>query len=124
MKVKCIALCNPEGKPVEFSPWLTVGGIYHVLGMLTYKNGERRFQIVTSEREHGVDSLGYFSDSCFEVVSNYRPSCWRDRVIGEAIETSPAAWQADAFLVELYEGDPEAIRVFERERNTILAEEP
>jgi len=124
MKIKCVSLCDSEGKSVESSPWLSVGRIYHVLSILTRKHGERRFQIVTHERRPGVESLGYWPDSCFEIVSNYRPSCWQDRAIGDVIETAPIAWQADRFLEALYEGDPEANLVFERERSKILAEEP
>lgn len=124
MKVKCIALLNADGKPVEFSPWLTLGKIYHVLAISTDRSGTKRFQIVASDRGAAIESLGFHLAACFEVVSQYRPSSWVDRRVNGGLETSPISWQVEDFWEALYEGDPDANLVFERERSLIHQEEP
>lgn len=125
MKVKCVVLCDSDGKPVEFSPWLTLGKVYHVLSIFKDSSGKRRFRILSNERDEGVASLGLHLESCFEVVSEFRPSNWCDRVLkGGAVEISPKAWQAEDFWEALYDGDPNAYQVFDRERQLILSEEP
>lgn len=125
MKVKCISLLNATGKPVESSPWLTIGKVYHVLSILRGENGDTSYQIVTNDRDGGIDSLGHHPAACFEIVSQFKPSNWRERVIkGSAIETSPVPWQREGFWEDLYDGDSQANLIFERERNLILSEEP
>lgn len=123
MKGRCVALLSADGKPVEFSPWLTLGNVYHVLGILMDKHGNKWFRILANERDSGVESLGLYQAECFEVITDYRPSTWRDREIKGIVETSPAAWQTGEFWENLYEGDPEALCIFERERKQIISEE-
>lgn len=124
MKVRCVVLLNANGKPVEFSPWLTIGKAYHVLSVIADGNGQKYFRILTNECDDGISSLGLHLASCFEVVSGFRPSNWRDRALtGGGVETSPRAWQADGFWAALYDGDPEAYKIFDRERQLIMSEE-
>jgi hypothetical protein len=124
MKVKCKSLVESNGKPVESSPWLTIGNEYYVLGVLRDKNNNTNFQIVTNERE-SVNSLGYFPAYCFDTVSHYRPSNWKERIVkGSATEISPASWQSDGCWEAFYDGDPKAQSIFEKERNLIVSEEP
>jgi hypothetical protein len=125
MKVKCVALLNSDGKPVDFSPWLTLGKVYQVLSVFRDSSGKERFRILSNERDEDIASLGLHLESCFEVVSEFRPSNWCDRALkGGAVEIAPKAWQSEGFWEALYDGDPKAYQAFDRERQLILREEP
>ena len=114
---------DASGESVEFSPWLTLGKIYLVLSTISSSNSVSMFQIVTSDRDDAIHSLGYWPAVCFEVLTEYRPTSWRARTIGNTIELSPAAWQIDGFLEALYDGDKAAKLIFESERNLMILEE-
>ncbi|WP_147305240.1 hypothetical protein [Alkalilimnicola ehrlichii] len=103
---------------------MTVGNVYHVLTILTEQSGNKWFRVVTSERDGGAQSLGLYPAECFEVLTDFRPSSWRNREINGSVEVSPASWQAPGFWEDLYDGDPNANLIFEKERRLILEEEP
>jgi hypothetical protein len=125
MKVKCIRLLNSDGKEVEFSPWLTLGGVYHVLSMFIDQNGKRSYGIVTPHRKENWPSIGSFSEDCFEIVSDVVPSNWRTVTYdNNAKDISPAAWQEPGFYGGFSECDPAMYPIFERERDIILSEDP
>ena len=125
MKVKCVVLCDSEGRSVEFSPWLSLGKVYQVLSVYKDSSGKRRFRILSNESDKGIASLGLYVESCFEVVSEFCPSNWNERTRkGGAVEIAPISWQTEGFWEELYDGDPNAYQVFDRERQLILSEEP
>lgn len=125
MKVKCIKLFDSDGREVEFSPWLTVGRIYHVMGISIGADGQRRYQIVSHDCDPGFATLAYQRAEAFEVVSTQVPSNWRIRV-GEdgAIGIAPGAWQKVGFFEAFYEQDPSAYSIFEQARDSILSEDP
>lgn len=122
MKVKCIAISD-DGS-AELSPWLTLGEVFHVLSLESGLNGEVWFRILANEQSVGPESLGLHSADNFEVITNFRPSNWRNRVIGGELESSPAAWQVDGFWGALYDGEENAALTFAKEFNLMLGEEP
>lgn len=125
MKVKCIALCDSDGGDVEYSPWLVLGKTYQVLSVFKDKNGKKRYRILSNEDDIHVESLGMHLDKCFEVVSEYHPSSWAKKSMpGGAEDLSPLSWQADGFWEDLYDGDPDAFRIFDMERRLMSEEEP
>jgi len=125
MKVKCVRLLNADDKEVESLPWLTVGRIYHVMGISIEPNRGRRYQIISHDRDPGFATMGYHSADCFEIVSDVIPSNWRVKIYKMSdIDISPAAWQEPGFLEAFYDADPTAYPIFERERDIILREDP
>ncbi len=125
MKVKCVRLLNSDDKEVESSPSLTLGRIYHVMGIYIEPKRGRRFQIISNNRDPGFATMGYHSAECFEIVSDVIPSNWRVKIYKMAdIDISPEAWQVPGFLEDFYDADPKVYSIFERERDVILSEDP
>lgn len=125
MKVKCIRLLDVFGREVEFSPWLTLGRVYHVMSIEIGKDGKRSYGIVTSDREVEWPSMGGHPAECFEIVSTIVPSNWRPTInIQGVIIFAPEAWQVSRFFADFCDRDPAVYPIFERERNIILNEDP
>lgn len=125
MKVKCTRLLDAFGREVEFSPWLTLGRIYHVMSIEIDPDGKRSYGIVTSERAGEWPNMGGHQAECFEIVSTTVPSNWRAKVnTNGAISIAPEAWRESGFLEAFYDRDPAAHPIFERERDLILNEDP
>ena len=124
MKVKCIRLLEADGREVEFSSWLTLGRVYHVMSIFTDKNGKRRYGIFNRHPEGEWPQLGSHQAECFEIVSDVAPSNWREWSNENASGVSPAAWQESGFYEAFYDHDPVTYPIFERERDIILSEDP
>ena len=125
MKIKCTRLLDAIGREVEFSPWLTLGRLYHVMSIEIDPAGKRSYGIVTSERAGEWPNLGGHQAECFEIVSTMTPSNWRSKVRPNgSISIAPEAWQEPGFLDAFYERDPAAYPVFESARELILREDP
>jgi hypothetical protein len=123
MVVRCVKLLNADGKAVESSPWLALGKAYRVFSMTIDRNGKAWFRIISNDRDIDPESLGIHSSECFEVLSNQRPSSWRDRKFDGEIETAPGSWLVPEFWGRLFDGEEEAFAVFQRERRKIVEEE-
>jgi hypothetical protein len=124
MKVKCIRLLDADGREVEFSSWLTLGRVYHVMSIFTDKNGRRSYGIINRHPEGEWPQLGSHQAECFEIVSDVVPSNWREWANGNASGVSPSAWQEPGFYEAFYDHDPATYPIFERERDIILREDP
>lgn len=125
MKIKCIRLLDALGREVEFSPWLTLGRIYHVMGIEIGMDGKRSYWIVTSERTNEWPNMGAHQAECFEIVSTTAPSNWRLTMnVNGALTIMPATWQQIGFLAAFYDRDSDVYPIFEGERNLILHEDP
>ena len=124
MKVKCIRLLDWRGQEVEFSPWLMLGRVYHVLSIAINENGKRSYGIISGFREGEWPQIGSHQEECFEVVSDVVPSNWRTMVYQGATDISPAAWQELGFYEAFSDHDPATYPIFERERDIILSEDP
>lgn len=124
MKVRCQLLLNAEGNSTEFSPWLTLGKIYIVLGILKDASGLINFRLMTSDKEVGPESVGVYSSECFELIDNYQPKIWKEKKLARGgIEISPASWQSDDFWDKFYDRDPDALIEFKNQFENILEEE-
>lgn len=125
MKVKCICLLDSAGSEVDYSAWLTLGQVYHVLSIFIDRDGKRSYSIVSHEREGEWPSMGSHQADCFEVVSTIVPSNWRVWIHkSSAIGISPMAWQDPSFEEGFFEHDPATYPIFVREREIMLREDP
>jgi len=124
MKVKCVRLLNSDGQEVEFSPWLTLGRVYHVMSINIAQDGKRSYGIISFHPAGEWPQLVSHQEECFEVVSEVVPSNWRKWVNSGESGISPAAWQVPGFDVAFYDHDPSVYPIFERERDIILNEDP
>lgn len=124
MKVKCIQLLDADGLVVEYSPWLCLGRIYHVMEIYVEPDGVRSYSIISCHPEGEWPQMGYQRAECFEVISETVPSNWCDWINENAAGTSPAAWQIPGFREAFYAHDPTAYPIYERERDIIRQEDP
>jgi hypothetical protein len=124
MKVKCIRLLEADGREVEFSSWLKLGHVYHVMSIFTDKNRKRSYGIINRHPDGEWPQIGSHQEECFEVVSNVVPSNWRTMVYLGSTDISPAAWQEPGFYEAFSDHDPATYPIFERERDVILREDP
>ena len=118
MKVRCTYLVDFAGQPQEKSPWLTVGKIYDVLSIFVEAEGRRLFRLVGD----GSSGVAIFRWECFEVVSFEIPPTWIIAIGGTGwIDIAPEAWTKPGFWDRYYfDKDPQAIAVFEEERERII----
>jgi hypothetical protein len=123
MKIKCVRLLDADGREIEFSPWLKLGRVYHVMYMID-QNGRRNYGIISRHPEGEWPQMVSHDAECFEVVSDVVPSNWCAWTQGDTTNVSPTAWQAPGFSEAFYDHDPETYPIFERERDTILREDP
>ena len=125
MKVKCVKLVDVNGDPVEFSPWLTISRVYHVMGIFMDQQSGLRYRIISQDRDPGFATMAYQDAGLFEVVSDIIPSNWRIRILNNStIDISPAAWQQNGFLEAFYNRDQSSYPIFERERDAVFREDP
>jgi hypothetical protein len=110
MKVRCLRLTDSSGEPVTNSAWATIGSVYSVLG-IWIERGAARFRILGEEP---VPAL--FEIELFEIVDQSLPRSWV--VTSPAPETlsfGPASWARPGFWTDFFDGDRQAVRVFEEE---------
>jgi len=124
MKIKCVRLLDADGREVEFSPWLTLGRVYHVMSIFVDKEGHCSYGIITSHPNGEWPQMNSHAEECFEIISKVVPSNWREWKDDTCTGVSPAAWQTDNFYEAFYDHDPVAYPIFERERDIILREDP
>jgi len=123
MKVRCVRLLNAGGQEVEYSPWLTLGRVYHVMSIFIDENERRWYGIINCHPRDEWPQMGNHQAECFEVVSEIIPSNWSEWKDGKISGISPAAWQASGFYEAFYDHDPVAYPIYERERDIILRED-
>jgi len=124
MKVKCVRLLNSDGQDVEYSPWLTMGKIYHVMTFFVNEEGKKNYGIISSHPRGEWPQLINNQEECFEVISPLIPSNWQKWRLDNTWGMSPAAWQEDNFYEKFYDHDASVYPLFERERDIILREDP
>lgn len=122
--MKCIRLLDANGQEVEFSSWLTLGRIYHVMYIFIDEHGRHNYGVVSRHPEGEWPQMVSHQAECFEVASEVMPSNWRKWEKGKISGISPAAWQAPGFDEAFYDHDPETYPIYERERDIILREDP
>lgn len=124
MKVRCVRLLNDEGQEVEFSPWLSLGRVYHVMSFRVTPTGHRYFGIITSHPEGEWPQMTSHSEYCFEIISERIPSNWVKWMRADYSGMAPATWQEQGFYEAFYDHDLAVYPVFEKERKIILSEDP
>jgi hypothetical protein len=125
MKVKCIKLLDASGNHIEYSDWLVLGKLYHVLSVIIEPDGEKSLQILSSDRVGEWPNMGYHKAKGFDIVSNIIPSNWSvDIKDNFFIEIAPKPWHKNGFLESFYDREPEALEIFRREQSIIISEDP
>lgn len=119
MKVRCIKLLTATGQRVESSAWAKIGSVYHVLSVWV-EPGLTRLRLIGDEPTPAL-----FEPEMFELVSSVIPPNW---VVTSpragCLSFAPGAWGDAAFFERFFDGEPEAVAVFEVERAKIVAADP
>ncbi len=120
MKVRCIRQFDAMGTPIATSAWLTTGVVYHVLEIVSDREGTK-FRILGDEK----NTPAYQLASQFEIVTNSIPKCW---VVTFAdhnfLMCAPAAWRENGFWDRFFDRDPAAINLFNETFKQIVTEDP
>ena len=121
MKVKCVVLLD-EGnrKPLQTSPWLTIGKEYLVLGIYV------PFEEIPKFRLLGDDGAtpALHDASQFEVVSNFLPSSWKIYIGSQKLlSIEPESWLTPEFWEAYFNFDPEARATFDKEHKRMVEEQ-
>lgn len=119
MRVRCHKIVNPATLKVEDrSPWVSVGQEYVVLEVLALAGAYVHLRI---HLDSSAPSL--WDAAMFETVDRLVPSNWVVDVGRDGqLSMGPSAWAESGFWESYFDGDDEAIAVFERELSQILAE--
>lgn len=125
MKVKCVRLLDEAGLPIDQSPWLEIGKIYHVLAINISADGVIRYVIESGCRPDEFPSLSHHRSQCFEIISTKVPSNWSTWLEGTGhIGISPMSWQIENFAIDLAENNPLVLDRYLQERDQIFNEDP
>lgn len=120
MKVKCIKIVNPmTGHEEQQSDWLTLGKVYTVLAVISVPGRETLLRFVSDDE----DTPSVFDARQFITVSTELPSNWVGVVNEDGLFVlAPESWTRGGFWEDFFNGVPEAISEYERERAKIVAE--
>ncbi|WEH34788.1 hypothetical protein PZB75_16370 [Streptomyces sp. AM 4-1-1] len=85
-----------------------------------------RFKVATSFRveftEGGLRQSALFDTRAFTVVSHSLPPTWKYfQLESGSFSLCPESWNTPGFWDAFYDGDPQAIAVYEDERTAILS---
>jgi hypothetical protein len=121
MKLRCIQIIDEKtGKLQEHSSWLTEGKVYHALGMFL---DERKTLLIRMIGDDGITPALYGFNQ-FEVISPKIPSNWVVSWNDNVFQLAPARWLARGFWERYFNGESEALRIFDEERLTVEKEDP
>jgi hypothetical protein len=113
MRVICTATAGATtGEPVSTSPWLTVGREYVVLEIVARPGRDVLFRVATDQS----GSPGLWDSRLFRTVATDMPASWSAALDDNGVVTiGPESWQRVGFWEAYFDGDPEAVRVYEDE---------
>lgn len=121
MKARCTRLIDTLGNPQTRSAWLTVGKIYPILSVLLDAQGRWLLRLPV---DSGPD-IGLFPLEQFEIVSARLPPSWVATWNKNGVfELTTAAWDEPGYWERYFDGDSNALIIFEREKAEILAADP
>ncbi|WP_153242622.1 hypothetical protein [Frateuria defendens] len=109
---------------MDESVWLTLGKIYHVMGVRTESGKGVDYLIVANNVDPGFAAMSYHPSESFEVVSDIIPPNWEKVVSGGSERTLPSPWLAPGFFQQFYDGDASAYSIYERERDVVINSDP
>lgn len=118
MKVKCVKLLNADGLEVATSAWLTLDKEYHVLEVISEKTRGISYRLLSDA------SPAIFLAQGFEIVSGKLPSLWQAEIASGALYLTTPVWSKVGFWERYFDDDPEAVRLFEEDREKIIREDP
>ncbi|MEV8376573.1 hypothetical protein AB0P21_27765 [Kribbella sp. NPDC056861] len=114
-----MSIINPATlERVADSPWVRIGQVYTVLEVNA--SPEHRFAV---RLDLGNEAPGLWDSEMFETTDSAIPSVWvaefRD---GGSLRLAPPRWLAQGFWESYFENDPDAVAVFEEDRQRIRNE--
>jgi len=119
VKVRCIQLLDSRSRHAERSAWAKIGSVYHVLSVWM-EPGQTRLRLVGEETTPAL-----FEPEMFEVASSVIPPTWELTSPKPGyLSLAPHAWNAPGFWERFFDGEPEAVADFNRERAKIIAADP
>jgi len=121
MKVRCTRLLDEDtGDVLESSSWLTVNKVYHVLSVNIEHDLPVKFQLISDDGQ----TPAYHEANQFEIVSNIIPQGWVIDFLSKShFSLSPKAWSQSGFWESYFDGELEAIELFNSEKNSIVSED-
>ena len=103
--------------PQSSSSWLTLGKVYDVLSVVI-EGGE--MPMVRLEGD-GANGVALFGLDQFEIASTTIPSVWIATLNKKAtFELTTELFSTPGFWERYYDGDPDASRIFEKEKTRII----
>jgi len=117
MKVECVSITDAKsGEAIEKNSWLTVGKTYQVLSVFMSDNDPVEYRLISDDGR----TPGMYKAIQFKVVSGVLPSNWIANYEAEAyFELAPKTWAEPGFWGNYFDGDPDAIKQFEAEKEVI-----
>ena len=118
MKVKCTQLLDEDtGNNLDDSSWLSVGNVYHVLSVNVEYGSPVKFQLIGDDGT----TPAYHDANQFEIVTNNIPEGWIiDFVSKSYFRLFPKAWSKPGFWEAYFDGEPDAVELFNSEKNNIF----
>lgn len=109
-----IVIAKPQAESID--RWLKVGGRLTVLSIVSTPNGGSKF-LLWSESQLAA---ALFPASDFNIADTTMPTLWSPKIdLNGYVELSPLEWQSDGFWEQFHDGDPNALRTFERAREAM-----
>lgn len=119
MKVSCIKLLNYRGATQTTSSWLTLGKIYIVLTIERDNDASWMVRLIGD----GKSGVALFPLDSFDVVSAAVSSTWIASWSDTGLfQLAPERWTRAGFWERYYDLEPDAVRIFEEERNLVESE--
>lgn len=114
MKIRCIQLLNENtGLPKDNDPWLTVGKTYSVLSIFFSWKGILKFRLIGDDGK----TPALHDARQFEPITSKLPKTWGiDFQPNNYFEIAPRTWLEQGFWERFFDGDKEAIEIFETEK--------
>ncbi|MHB9858884.1 hypothetical protein [Streptomyces sp. YIM S03343] len=117
MKVKFIDFGGPEQSVRQGADSLHQGQVYVVLEAYCQTDGPNYFRV----EFHRGELPALFDSRLFEVVdSDVHPSWTVSTVWDGSLKMAPAAWQVTGFWEELMDHSPDAIEIYEFDRDALM----
>jgi hypothetical protein len=114
---------GPErGEPLDEHPHLTVGDEFPVLAMLVDPRAPDPWKQAIQVFD-GPGTPTWWPTAMFHTISSDIPSNWTIQLWEDgSLHLAPEDWLRPGFWEECFDGNPEAVTAFKREREVILRE--